>query len=89
MKKRSYKAWSNEDKEFLKENYLFLSDKTFAELFERSEENIRKQRQFLGLTRRGLTVADVISSKPIIIWFPREAFKETEVDLTNLKIIGE
>jgi hypothetical protein len=86
MIKRAYKRFSKEDREFLVANYLLLSDKKLAEMLGRSEDNIRKQRQNMGLSRRNAKLKDVLAEMPIIIWLPRDAFEGKKVDLKNLKI---
>jgi hypothetical protein len=86
MKKRAYRRFSKEDREFLKTNYLLLSDKKLAEILGRSEDNIRKQRQNMGLSRRNAKLKNVLAEMPIIIWLPRDAFEGKKIDLKNLKI---
>ena len=84
---RSYSFLSDEDKLFFKENYLLLSDEKLGELFSRTPDNIRKLRQLLGLTRRGIKQKDI--TPPVIIWLPRKAFEDYDVDLKQLKIQGK
>jgi hypothetical protein len=86
MSKRAYKKFSKEDREFIAVNYLLLSDKKLAKILDRSEENIRKQRQNMGLSRRKYRLKEVLADMPIIIWLPRDAFEGKKVDLRNLKI---
>lgn len=86
---REYKYFTEEEKLFLKENYLLLSDERLGRIFNRSEDNIRKARQLLGLKRRGLPYKEMIANIPIVVWFPRELFGEYDVDLTQLKIKGK
>ncbi len=86
MSKRAYKRFSKEDREFIAANYMRLSDRKLAEIFGRSEDNIRKQRQIMGLYRRDVDPKEVLAEMPIIIWLPRDAFKGRKVDLQNLKI---
>jgi hypothetical protein len=86
MSKRAYKKFSKEDREFIAVNYLLLSDKKLAKVLDRSEENIRKQRQNMGLSRREYKLKEVLADMPIIIWLPRDAFEGKKVDLKNLKI---
>jgi len=86
MSKRGWRKMTDEDINFLTDNYLFLSDKKLGELLGRSEQTIRKHRQLLGLKRRGLKVKDVLDDTPIIVWLPRNLFGNLEIDLENLKI---
>jgi len=86
MSTRDYKRFSKEDRDFIIDNYLRLSDRKLAQMLGRSEDNIRKQRQIMGLVKRGIKIKDVLAEMPIIIWLPREAFDGKQVDLKNLKI---
>ncbi len=83
---RTYNYFTEEEKTFLKENYLFLSDKRLGTIFNRTEANIRKARQLLGLKRRGTALKDFIETTPVIIWMPRTSFEDYNVDLKQLKI---
>ena len=85
---RDYKYFTEEEKLFLKENYLLLSDERLGLIFNKTADNIRKARQLFGLKRRGASLKEVVETTPIMVWFPREAFKAYEVDLTQLKIQG-
>ena len=86
---RTYNYFTTEERLFLKENYLLLSDERLGIIFNRTESNIRKARQLLGLKRRGALVKEFMETVPIVIWFPRNAFKGVEVDLKQLKIQGK
>ena len=86
---RGYNYFSEEEKSFLKENYLLLSDERLGKIFNRTEENIRKARQLLGLKRRGAPLKEFLAATPVVIWFPRAAFEGHEVDLKQLKIKGK
>lgn len=86
---REYNYFTQEEKQFLKENYLLLSDAKLAEIFSRTETNIRKARQLFGLKRRGVLTKEFIENIPIVVWFPRNAFKDANVDLKQLKIQGK
>jgi len=68
---------SDEEKEFLRNNYLFLSDASIAKLFGYSNEAaVRKIRQLLGLKRTKEEYRKIINEKPIIIWIPQKYNKE-------------
>ena len=86
---RSYKYFTDEEKQFLKENYLLLSDERLGTIFNRSTSNIRKARQLLGLKRRGISAKEFMASTPVVVWFPRKAFEGLDVDLKQLKIKGK
>ena len=86
---RDYKYFTDEEKLFLKENYLLLSDERLGSIFSRTEANIRKARQLLGLKRRGLDLKEIKATTPIVVWFPRNAFNGQQVYKTQLKIIKE
>ena len=86
---REYKYFTNEEKLFLKENYLLLSDERLGKIFDRTEANIRKARQLLGLKRRGAPLKEFLTATPVVIWLPRKAFEDYEVDLKQLKIKGK
>ena len=85
---RDYKYFTDEEKLFLKENYLLLSDKRLGVIFSRTEANIRKARQLLGLKRRGRAIKELIEAIPVVVWFPRASFEDYDVDLKQLKIKG-
>lgn len=84
--KRGYKWFTEDDKRFLVDNYLLLSDKKIGELLGRSEDNIRKQRQTLGLRRRGGDYRKMVAEIPIMIWIPRNYFDENPINLDKLKL---
>lgn len=85
---RNYNYFTDEEKLFLKENYLLLSDKRLGVIFSRTEANIRKARQLLGLKRRGRAIKELIEAIPVVVWFPRASFEDYDVDLKQLKIKG-
>ncbi len=85
---RKYNFFTEEEKRFLKENYLLFSDAKLAEIFDRTEDNIRKARQLFGLKRRGAELKKFLANVPVVVWFPRDAFKDYEVDLKQFKIKG-
>jgi len=89
VKKRPYKKLTDEDVEFITNNYLVLSDKRLGWILGRNEATIRKHRQLLGLSRVKVNIQEVLAEMPIIVWMPRSHFDGTDTDLKNLKIIGE
>jgi len=64
---------SEEDKEWLRQNYLFVSDAEIMQLFGyRNEAAVRKIRQLLGLKRSKDTYKQKIKQTPIVVWIPSE-----------------
>ena len=85
-KKRSYKKLTEEDKEFLQDNYLILTDKQLGVLLGRSSVTIRKHRQLLGLKRDSKSIREALAERPIVVWLPLTAYKDKKLNLEKLKI---
>lgn len=85
-KKRPYKIFTDEEREFIEKNYLVLSDHKIAEILGRSSDNIRKQRQIMGLSKRRSDVKKALAEAPIIIWVPRDVFDNHPINLNELKL---
>jgi len=71
MQKRVY--LTQEQKEWLRENYLFVSDKAIMEMFGyKNEAAVRKIRQLLGLKRNKTEYKKVAQTIPIVVWIKKE-----------------
>ena len=84
--KRAYKRLSEDEKDFLRANYLLLTDKQLGVILDRKPDTIRKHRQILGLSRKRKDLQKVLAEVPIVIWMPRGLFGTKEIDLEKLKI---
>jgi len=77
IKKSSYHKLTEERKEFLKQNYVFMSDELLARLLGYKDGvTVRKVRQLLGLKRDVKSLKATIRSIPIVIWVPKKYTKE-------------
>ena len=85
-KKRVYKFFTEDEREFIEKNYLLLSDKKLAEILGRTPDNIRKQRQLMGLNKKGSDFKKSVAEAPIVIWVPRDIFDSHPIDLNKLKL---
>jgi len=70
-KPRTYNRLTEAQKEFLRDNYLVLSDKAIAELYGwNSAATVRKIRQLMGLKRGARVVKKFIDEVPVVVWIP-------------------
>ena len=68
-KKRTYNKLTDERVEFIRKNYMFLSDEKLAEILGyNSGAAVRKIRQLLGLKKDVKALKEFIESTPLIIW---------------------
>jgi hypothetical protein len=74
-------------KAFIRENYLYLSDKALAEILNVTNESaMRKIRSRMGLKRNKQSVKEFIKEVPLVIWVQRELYDKEEFN--NLVKIG-
>lgn len=67
---------SRQDKEFLMENYFYLSDDALAEILGSvSGTSIRKIRSNLGLKRNVSQIKKLASTTPLVIWLQRDLYE--------------
>jgi hypothetical protein len=71
------KLLTDEIKEFLRANYLLLSDAQLANILGYDNEAIiRKHRNNLGLVRDDITLfKEYVKETPVIIWTERDNYK--------------
>jgi hypothetical protein len=79
--------FSEAEKSFLRENYLYLSDNALAEILGSTNGvSIRKIRSNMGLRRNKKAMKDFTKEVPLVIWVQRELYDSKE--FTGLKNIS-
>lgn len=79
---RKNKDLTDEQRQFLKKNWVVLSDKALATYLGTTEGAVRKLRHQMGLNRRNL--AKHVKDIPLVVWMPRKSYEDYERDKLSL-----